>query len=65
MGSNTGDVNSGTAAVATIAKLCIKKTINVKIVSNTATVMSITTPRECWYCPMEAGGTMSWVILKF
>lgn len=29
------------------------------------TAMTITTSRECWYCPYTAGAAMSWIILKF
>lgn len=58
MGSNAGDVNSGTALATTVDKLCLKSVINVK-------VSSIIYPRECWFCPIEAATSMSWVIKSF
>lgn len=27
--------------------------------------MTTATSRECWYCPSEAGTTLSWVIKSF
>jgi len=58
MGANAGDVNSGTALATTVDKLCLKSVINVVI-------GTLSTARECWFCPTEAGMSMSWVIKSF
>lgn len=58
MGANAGDVNSGTALATTVDKLCLKSLIAVK-------VLLVTSQRECWFCPVEAGTAMSWVIKSF
>jgi len=60
MGSNAGDVNSGTAEATTVDKLCLKSVINVKKPTTTEIY-----PRECWFCPIEAATSMSWVIKSF
>lgn len=58
MGANAGDVNSGTALATTVDKLCLKSVINVVI-------GTVSHARECWFCPIEAATSMSWVIKSF
>jgi hypothetical protein len=60
MGANAGDVNSGIKLETTVDKLCLKHTQAVKPEG-----VTLTTTRECWFCPIEAGTTMTWIIKSF